>query len=57
MPGIDAKLVFETSAGQAWGSLHVNLVEHPHQDHQYPPQHQEHHRKKLLDLKQMTPIK
>ena len=44
MPGIDAKLEFETCDGQAWGSLHVNIVEHPHQVHQYPPQHQEHHR-------------
>ena len=42
MPGIDAKLEFETCDGQAWGSLHVNIVEHPHQVHQYPPQHQQH---------------
>ena len=44
LSGIDAKLEFETRAGQAWGSLHVFLGEHPHQVHQGPPQHQ-HHRK------------
>ena len=45
LAGIDAKLVFETHAGQAWGTLHVCLGEHPgHQQHpphphELPPRH------------------
>ena len=37
----EAKLVFETRDGQAWGSLHVCLGEHPHQ---HPPHSQEYPR-------------
>ena len=37
LAGIEAKLVFETCAGQAWGTLHVHLGEHPCQS-QTPPQ-------------------
>ena len=35
--GVDAKVVFETHAGQAWGVLHVSLGEHPGQVQ--PPLH------------------
>ena len=37
LAGIQAKLVFETHAGHAWGSLHVCLGEHP--GHQQQPPH------------------
>ena len=37
---IEAKLVFETHAVQAWGTLHVCLGEHPGY-HQQPPNRQE----------------
>ena len=41
LSGIEAKLEFETRAGQAWGSLHVHLGEHPQQAQQ-PPHHRYH---------------
>ena len=37
LAGIEAKLVFETCAGQAWGTLNVQMGEHPCQS-QTPPQ-------------------
>ena len=40
LAGVEANLVFETRAGQAWGTLHVNLGEHPGQA-QPPLYHQE----------------
>ena len=40
LAGIQAKLVFETHAGHAWGTLHVCLGEHPGH-HQQPPHPQE----------------
>ena len=40
LAGIQAKLVFETHAGHAWGTLHVCLGEHPGH-HQQPPHSQE----------------
>ena len=40
LAGIEAKLVFETRAWQAWGTLQVCLGEHPLQ-HQPPPHPQE----------------
>jgi hypothetical protein len=43
LAGIEAKLVFETRAGQAWGNLQVCLGEHPFQ-HQPTPHPQEHPR-------------
>ena len=43
LAGIEAKLVFETRAGQAWGTLHVCLGEHPgHLQQPSPPQEQPH---------------
>ena len=44
LAGIEAKLVFETHAGQAWGTLHVSLGEHP--GHHLLPCHgqEPHHR-------------
>ena len=42
LTGTEAKLVFETRAGKAWGTLHVCLGEHPHDATQLPPQPQEH---------------
>ena len=46
LAGIEAKLVFETHAGQAWGTLHVSLGEHPgqHQQPCPPPQEPLHRR-------------
>ena len=44
LTGTEAKLVFETRAGKAWGTLHVCLGEHPYHDAtQLPPDPQEHH--------------
>ena len=40
LAGVEAKLVFETRAGQSWGSLHVCLGAHPGQA-QPPPYPQE----------------
>ena len=34
--GKEAKLVFETCEGKAWGSLHVCLGEHPRQAFPHP---------------------
>ena len=45
MAGVQAKLVFESRAGQAWGTLEVHLGEHPGQHHQQPSTKQEHSRK------------
>jgi hypothetical protein len=43
LAGTEAKLVFETRAGQAWGTLHVCLGEHPgHLQQPSPPQEQPH---------------
>ena len=42
---VQAKLVFESRAGQAWGTLEVHLGEHPGQHHQQPSTKQEHSRK------------
>ena len=44
LDGIQAKVVFETCAGQAWGTLHVCLGEHPLQ-HRPPPHPKERPRK------------
>ena len=33
LAGVEAKLFFETRAGQAWGSLEVHLGEHPGHHH------------------------
>ena len=43
LAGIEAKLTFETRAGEAWGTLQVCLGEHPlqQQQHQQPPDPQE----------------
>ena len=43
MAGIEAKLVFETHAGQAWGTLHVGLGEHPGQHQPTCPPQEPHH--------------
>ena len=37
--GKEAKLVFETCEGKAWGSLHVCLGEHPRQAFPHPQEH------------------
>ena len=51
LAGIEARLVFETHGGQAWGTLHVCLGEHPGlpQPHFYP---QEPHHKHISPAKQ-----
>ena len=49
LAGNEAKLVFETRDGQAWGTLHVCLGEHPLQPPVYP---QEHPRKNQSPAKQ-----
>ena len=47
LTGSEAKLVFETRAGKAWGTLHVCLGEHPYHDAtQLPPNPQEHQKGK-----------
>ena len=51
LAGIEAKLVFETHAGKAWGTLHVCLGEHP-LHHELPPHLQEHPRKRNSPAKQ-----
>ena len=52
LAGVEAKLVFETHAGKAWGTLHVCLGEHPGQDQQPLVHPQEHPHKKLSPSKQ-----
>ena len=44
LTGTEARLVFETRDGKAWGTLHVCLGEHPHDANQLPPHPQEHHK-------------
>ena len=44
--------MFETNAGKAWGTLHVNLGEHPGQAQQHSVLPQEQAHKKLSPSKQ-----